>query len=400
MSTSTHSPGPRAALFGVARERELVDAAIAVGEARSLDEAFQALAETGRTLLGCERLSVVAWNDDLSLGTVRADTAQAVGSRVPATSGLAEAIRAGTEPARSGRLVRVQRVTGAGIATFDALWDEALDDDEAEAAAELLGVLTRLISIAERSVGAADRRVNDVSEKRRLDQQLVQSGKLAAIGELAAGVAHEINNPLFAILGLTEFLLKEAEPASKAEQRLLLIQQTGLEIKEIVRALLDFARENAEERHVVALDDVVRSTVDLVRRTNAHKAIEIVDTYCNDGALVSASPNQLKQIFLNLIANARQAMPNGGSVRIQVHRDGGHVIAVVSDDGPGIDPGTLERIFEPFFTTKRLTGGTGLGLSVSLGIAESHGGTLTAASERGHGAAFTLRLPIAEGDCA
>jgi PAS domain S-box-containing protein len=237
--------------------------------------------------------------------------------------------------------------------------------------------------------------VNDMSEKRRLDQQLVQSGKLAAIGELAAGVAHEINNPLFAILGLTEFLLKEAEPGSKAEQRLVLIQQTGLEIKEIVRALLDFARENAEERHVVALDDVIRSTVDLIRRTNAHKAIELVDTYADDGALVSASPNQLKQIFLNLIANARQAMPNGGSVGLQVHRDGDHVIAVVSDDGPGIAPTALERIFEPFFTTKRLDGGTGLGLSVSLGIAESHGGTLTAASEYGHGAAFTLRLPVA-----
>ena len=112
-----------------------------------------------------------------------------------------------------------------------------------------------------------------------MQQQLVQSGKLAAIGELAAGVAHEINNPLFAILGLTEFLLKEAEPGSKALQRLELIQQTGLEIKEIVRALLDFARENAEERHVVPLEEVVQSTVDLVRRTNAHKGVELVDSY-------------------------------------------------------------------------------------------------------------------------
>ena len=238
--------------------------------------------------------------------------------------------------------------------------------------------------------------VTDMSEKRSLDQQLVQSGKLAAIGELAAGVAHEINNPLFAILGLTEFLLKEIEPESKAHQRLELIQQTGLEIKEIVRALLDFARENAEERHVVALDDVIRSTVDLVRRTNAHKGIELIDSYNDGGARVNASPNQLKQIFLNLVANARQAMPNGGTVTIHVHRDGEQVIAVVSDDGPGIEPTALERIFEPFYTTKRLTGGTGLGLSVSLGIAESHGGTLTATSERGRGAAFTLCLPIAE----
>ena len=175
-----------------------------------------------------------------------------------------------------------------------------------------------------------------------MQQQLVQSGKLAAIGELAAGVAHEINNPLFAILGLTEFLLKEAEPGSKAQQRLELIQQTGLEIKEIVRALLDFARENAEERHEVALDDVVRSTVDLVRRTNAHKGVELVDTYEDAGALGHASPNQLKQIFLNLIANARQAMPNGGTVTIDVRTEDGFAVATVSDDGPGSSPTSLE----------------------------------------------------------
>jgi len=237
--------------------------------------------------------------------------------------------------------------------------------------------------------------IEDVSEDRRMQQQLVQSGKLAAIGELAAGVAHEINNPLFAILGLTEFLLKEAEPESKAQQRLELIQQTGLEIKEIVRALLDFARENAEERHVVSLEDVVRSTVDLVRRTNAHKGVELVDTYEDSLALVSASPNQLKQIILNLVANARQAMPNGGTVSVDVRSEGDWAVAAVRDDGPGIPAEIADRIFEPFFTTKRQTGGTGLGLSVSLGIAEAHGGNLTVCSSPGAGSTFTLRLPIA-----
>ena len=236
----------------------------------------------------------------------------------------------------------------------------------------------------------------DVTDEHLRNELLVQSGKLAAIGELAAGVAHEINNPLFAILGLTEFLLKEAEPGSKAQQRLELIQQTGLEIKEIVRALLDFARENAEERHEVALDDVVRSTVDLVRRTNAHKGVELLDTYEDAGALVYASPNQLKQIFLNLIANARQAMPNGGTVTVDVRTEGGFAVATVSDDGPGIEADVLSRIFEPFFTTKRNTGGTGLGLSVSIGIAEAHGGALTAYSEVGRGAQFTLRLPLCD----
>jgi two-component system NtrC family sensor kinase len=238
--------------------------------------------------------------------------------------------------------------------------------------------------------------ITDLTEKRRVDQQLVQSGKLAAIGELAAGVAHEINNPLFAILGLTEFLLKESEPGSQAHHRLELIQETGLEIKEIVRALLDFARENSEERHLVVFEDVVRSTLDLVRRTNAHKGIELVDSYDAAGAAVHASANQLKQVVLNLVANARQAMPNGGTVHVDVRREGDHVLATVSDDGPGIDPYVVDRIFEPFFTTKRLTGGTGLGLSVGLGIAESHGGSLTVTSLPGEGAAFTLRLPLAD----
>ena len=186
------------------------------------------------------------------------------------------------------------------------------------------------------------------------------------------------------------------EPGSKAAQRLELIQQTGLEIKEIVRALLDFARENAEERHVVALEDVVHSTVDLVRRTNAHKGVELVDSYDRSGGTVHGSPNQLKQIFLNLIANARQAMPNGGTGHVDVHREGDRMVASVSDDGPGIEPKVLERIFEPFFTTKRVTGGTGLGLSVSLGIAEAHGGSLVASSEPGRGATFTLCLPVVE----
>jgi two-component system NtrC family sensor kinase len=234
-------------------------------------------------------------------------------------------------------------------------------------------------------------RVFDPSEGRDNGQQLLEAAKLATLGELTAGVAHELNNPLFAILALTEFLLKDAEPQSKAHERLELIQQTGLEIKEVVRALLDFARESTEERHEVALDDVARSAVELVRRTNAHKGLELVGSYEDAGALVDASPNQLKLLFLSLIGNARQAMPNGGAVTVDVRTRGRFAVATVCDDGPGIDSDVADRIFEPFFTTK---GGTGLGLFVSLGIAEAHGGTLTCRSDPGRGAQFTLRLPL------
>jgi PAS domain S-box-containing protein len=237
---------------------------------------------------------------------------------------------------------------------------------------------------------------NDLSERRAFEQRLIQSGKLASIGELAAGVAHEINNPLFAILGLVEFLLIDAQPGTKSHERLDLIQGTALEIKEIVRALLDFSREHSDERAVISLTDVAAQTVELMRRTSAAKQIEFVERYADAVVPVDASANQLKQIFVNLISNAKQAMKQGGgTVTVEVGRDGDVAWAEVRDTGPGIAPEVLPRIFEPFFTTRRDVGGTGLGLSVSFGIAEAHGGSLVAASSVGNGASFRLRLPLA-----
>jgi len=227
------------------------------------------------------------------------------------------------------------------------------------------------------------------------ERELVQSGKLAALGELAGGVAHEINNPLFAILALSEFLLKELDEGTKPHERARLIHETALEIKDIVRSLLDFARESSDERAVVALDDVVRQTVDLVRRTNAKKGIALAELYPGEPVLVEASAGQLKQVFLNLLGNARHATPDGGEVAVRVRRDGEHAVVEIHDDGPGVDPAIRDKIFEPFFTTRRGSGGTGLGLPVSLGIVQAHGGTLSVA-ETGPGATFVARLPLAE----
>ena len=236
--------------------------------------------------------------------------------------------------------------------------------------------------------------VTNLSEQRRYEQQLLQSGKLATIGELAAGVAHEINNPLFAILGLVEFLLKDAEVGTKGHERLVLIQRTGLEIKEIVRALLDFAREPSDERVPVSVADAARETVELFRRTSAAKASDLRADYTGEDTVVDGSGNQLKQIFLNLLANATHSVGGaGGEVDLAVKRDGDWVVATVSDTGPGIPENVLPRIFDPFFTTKRGTGGSGLGLSVSLGIAQAHGGTLLAENRPEGGARFVLRLP-------
>jgi PAS domain S-box-containing protein len=247
-------------------------------------------------------------------------------------------------------------------------------------------------------VAASVSLVTDVGERRRFEQQLIQSGKLASIGELAAGVAHEINNPLFAILGLTEFLLEDAEPGSKERERLEIIRSTGGEIKDIVRSLLDFARERSDELATVSLVEVARQTVELFRRTSAAKHIELVERYSEEPTFVEASPNQLKQIFVNLFSNARQAMPGGGVVTVHVGREDARVVARVQDTGPGISDETLARIFEPFYTTKRDVGGTGLGLSVSLGIAQAHGGSLTVRSGPDEGACFLLSLPAKEAE--
>jgi len=241
--------------------------------------------------------------------------------------------------------------------------------------------------------------IADKSERRNFEQRLIQSGKLASIGELAAGVAHEINNPLFAILGLVEFLLLDAEPDTKAHERLALIQETALEIKEIVRALLDFARERSDELSLISLNDVAAQTVELMRRTSAAKQVEIVEIIGDEDVPVEATANQLKQIFVNLISNAKQALKEaGGTITVEVGRDGDCAWAEVRDDGPGMPEHVSARIFEPFFTTRRDSGGTGLGLSVSLGIAESHGGSLVVDENEGGGATFRLQLPIARED--
>jgi signal transduction histidine kinase len=239
--------------------------------------------------------------------------------------------------------------------------------------------------------------ITSLSERRQFERQLAQSGKLAAVGELAAGVAHEINNPLFAILGLVEFLLRDAEPGTKAHERLSLIQNTGHEIKEIVRALLDFAREPTDERVQLFLRDVVHDSVELLRRISAAKGVELVERYATDLQAVQGSPNQLKQIVLNLVANAQHAMNGSGTITLAVDSEPGAVTLSVTDSGPGIQPEVLQRIFEPFFTTRRDSGGTGLGLAVSHGIAEMHGGSLTAESVPGEYTTFRLRLPAQGG---
>jgi two-component system NtrC family sensor kinase len=222
--------------------------------------------------------------------------------------------------------------------------------------------------------------------------QALHAARMAAVGDLTAGVVHEINNPLFAILGLVEFLLADAEPGTKAHQRLTLIQETGLEIKAIARALLAFARERAGTHDAVDLAVAAAETVELFRRTSAARDVEMV-VRAEGGVSAIGSAVRLKQLLVHLLANAREALPRGGTVTVAVARREGEVVLEVADTGAGIPPVALPRIFEPFFTTRSERGAAGLGLTAARAIAEAHGGTLVAESAPGSGARLTLRLP-------
>jgi signal transduction histidine kinase len=226
-------------------------------------------------------------------------------------------------------------------------------------------------------------------------EALLEAGRLASLGELVRGFAHEINNPLFGMLGLVELLLAETEPGTKAHERLTLVRQSGFEIKRITHTLLDFARGEAQSGPV-NLVDVATSTVELVRSTSAGKSTEFHERYPDEPLFVAGNSARLSQAFLNLLVNAQQALQGGGTVTVQLERDGDWAVARVTDNGPGIDPEARRELFEPFSTTK--APGTGLGLAASLEIARAHGGDLIALSSVGGGASFVLRLPVAEAE--
>lgn len=225
-------------------------------------------------------------------------------------------------------------------------------------------------------------------------QALVESGRMAALGELTAGTAHEINNPLFAILTLVDFLLRDTEPGTKAFERLQLVEGSAKDIQSVIERVHRFARERGGDAAPVALEDAARAAADLVLRASGTRTVEVAEEFVDGPGLVAGDAARLKCLFVHLLANALQAMPNGGVVTIRIEREGGEVVARVHDEGPGIPPAEAERVFELFYTTRNgPSAGTGLGLAAARAIAELHGGTLAVDADGDHGACFVLRLP-------
>jgi two-component system NtrC family sensor kinase len=239
--------------------------------------------------------------------------------------------------------------------------------------------------------GALARQFNAMTASLKEHQaKLVQSEKLATVGRLAAGVAHEINNPLAVILGYVRLLRKRVD--QPVDEDLAVVEEETLRCKEIVEGLLDLSRPQQAGRDLVDLRSVSEDVVDRFREA---RVLEGIDVQIEGDAVAEGHPSKLRQVVGNLVRNAAEAAGPGGRVNVALWALDREVYMRVRDTGAGLDAQARERLFEPFFTTKER--GTGLGLAVSRAIARAHGGDIEAASTEGAGATFTLTLPRHDG---
>jgi two-component system NtrC family sensor kinase len=244
--------------------------------------------------------------------------------------------------------------------------------------------------------GTLETRIEErTRELDRVQEQLIRSEKLASLGELVAGIAHEINNPLTGILVFTSLLGSDPKLDPSLKGDLDTIVRETERCATIVRGLLEFSRESIPRKTWSSLNSIMDAALTLVRHQSLFQNIDIEPDYRQDLPDVLVDPNQVEQVFMNILLNAGQAMPGGGKLTItsDMAPDGTGVVVTIGDSGHGIPEENLSRIFDPFFTTKE-NRGTGLGLSVSYGIINNHGGTIEVQSRIGEGTTFTISLPV------
>ena len=249
----------------------------------------------------------------------------------------------------------------------------------------------------------------DVTERKQLEEQLRQSHKMEAIGQLAGGVAHDFNNLLTVIGGYSSILLGKLPPDSPHRASIEEIKKASDRASSLTRQLLAFSRKQILQPKILDLNTVV-SDLDKMLRRLISEDIDLLTITDPNLAKVKADPGQIEQVLLNLVVNARDAMPEGGKLTIETSNavlskdyarlhgipSGPYIMLAVSDTGCGMDAATKKRIFEPFFTTKKAGKGTGLGLATLYGIVNQSGGNVWVYSELGHGTTFKIYLPRAE----
>ncbi len=234
--------------------------------------------------------------------------------------------------------------------------------------------------------------LRDTSERNRLEFQLRQTERLAEMGTLASGMAHEIGTPMNVILGRAEYLMRKSSEEVTKKGLATIVAQVE-RITKIMNQLLSFARRRPTERRLLDLAGVVHDILDVMQEKIGRRGIKIETVLKSGVHKVRADRDQMGQVVLNLVMNAIQAMPNGGTLRVSLESKGSQVTLSVTDTGCGIPKENILKLFTPFFTTKEVGEGTGLGLTVTHGIIQEHDGTIFVKSELGKGATFTMVLP-------
>lgn len=296
----------------------------------------------------------------------------------------------GDTRAAASRMVANILVAGKRRGTIEVTYSEPHGDiDEGPFLREERVLLEEVA----RQVARAVRRRNVEDESNRLQEQLRHSDRLATIGQLAAGVAHELNEPLGAILGFAQLANKTPRLPRQVSQDIDRIIKAALYARDVVKKLMVFGRQTPPQKSQVDLNRLVREGLDFVRPRCQSEGIELRFRLGDDLPQITADPNQLHQVLVNLVVNAVQATGSGGTVVISTHTSPGAVHLVVEDNGQGMTEEVLKHVFLPFFTTKEVGQGTGLGLAVVHGIVTAHGGTIHVDSTPGRGTRFDVRLP-------
>ncbi len=230
----------------------------------------------------------------------------------------------------------------------------------------------------------------DMTEKKRAEEAMCQAEKLAAVGQLAAGIAHEINNPLGNILGYAKLLLMDQSITEAQGEKLKVIVEQANKGGQIIKGLLEFSRQKVPVFEKVSLNECVENALRSLGKGNSIRVVKRL----GDIPYVMADPRQMEQVFHNILLNAIQALEGSGAIEIESKVIGGSIEVSVRDSGPGIPREHLSRIFEPFFTTKPVGNGTGLGLSICSELVKKHGGSIFVESEIGGGTTFSIIIPI------
>lgn len=269
-----------------------------------------------------------------------------------------------------------------------------LEDGPELAAGAFLKEEEKLIDAVAREVALIVERKEAEEEKSILQHQLIHADRLATIGQLAAGVAHELNEPLGSILGFAQLAKKCPELPSRAAQDIEKIVTASLYAREVIKKLMVFARQMPARKVQVDLNQVIEEALYFLEARCVKADIEVIRELAPGMPKITADPAQLKQVLVNLVVNATQAMPHGGTLTVRTWASGSCVFLSVKDTGTGMNEETREKAFLPFFTTKDVHKGTGLGLAVVHGIVTSHGGSIDVQSQVGQGTRFEIRLPI------